>query len=112
MTMKIVVNRCFGGFGISRKASEFMAARGNKQAKAEIREFEKSGRWFGYGYSEKFHDGYDRTDPDLVAAVEELGSEASGDHSSLEVVNIPDDVDWEIDDYDGMERVEEKHRSW
>lgn len=35
----------------------------------------------------------DRTDADLVAVIEELGTEvASGRHSRLEIVTIPDDV--------------------
>ena len=34
--MKIVINRCYGGFSISRKAAEFMAARGNERARLEL----------------------------------------------------------------------------
>lgn len=117
--MKVVINRCWGGFSISKEAAEFMAARGNKQAKAEIEEWKskingrvKNPKWYGYGYIEGFDGGYSRTDPDLVAAVESLGNEANGNLSKLVVVEIPDGIDWEIDDYDGMETIEEKHRSW
>ena len=53
-----------------------------------------------------------RTDPVLVNVVENLGKEASGKYSHLEVVEIPDDVDWEIEDYDGIETIAEKHRKW
>jgi len=28
------------------------------------------------------------------------------------VVDIPDDIEYEIDDYDGIESVHEAHRSW
>ncbi|CAK0757599.1 hypothetical protein CCP1ISM_7520003 [Azospirillaceae bacterium] len=30
----------------------------------------------------------------------------------MEVIEIPDGVDWTIDDYDGVESIHEKHRSW
>ena len=54
----------------------------------------------------------DRTDPLLVQVVEELGARANGSCADLKVVEIPDGIEWEIDEYDGNERVEEKHRSW
>ena len=54
----------------------------------------------------------DRADPTLVRVVEEMGSGASGSHSLLKVVEIPDDVKWTIEDYDGVEWVEEVHRTW
>jgi hypothetical protein len=44
--------------------------------------------------------------------VEALGDSASGDFAALKVVEIPDDVEWEIHDYDGKESVRERHRSW
>lgn len=89
---KIVINVCFGGFGLSEKAYEFLDI-----------------TWDGYGYA------YDkkRDDPKLVECVETLGSEvASGFCAQIKVVEIPDGVDWEIDEYDGNESVEECHRSW
>lgn len=55
----------------------------------------------------------DRADPDLVAVVEELGAQAaSGSCGKLHVIEIPDGVEYEIDDYDGLESAHEKHRSW
>jgi hypothetical protein len=53
-----------------------------------------------------------RDDPYLVAVVEELGNAANGRHAELKVVEIPANVDWEIDEYDGAEWVAEKHRIW
>ena len=53
-----------------------------------------------------------RDDPYLVAVVEELGERANGRHSMLKVVEVPADVQWEIDEYDGLEWVAEKHRTW
>ena len=108
--MKIVINKCYGGFSISRKAAEFMAARGNERARLELEQSKK--RFYGYGYVEGMSRAYERNDPDLVAAVEALGKEASGECASLSVVEIPDDVDWYIEEYDGSEWVAEKHRTW
>jgi len=54
-----------------------------------------------------------RNDEALVQTVEELGSDkASGRFADLKIVNIPDGVEWEIDEYDGMEKVAEVHRTW
>lgn len=53
-----------------------------------------------------------RDDPILVQVVEELGDAASGRYSKLKVVEIPDDIEWIIDDYDGVEWVAERHRTW
>lgn len=53
-----------------------------------------------------------RTDANLVKAVEELGEAANGKYASLTVVEIPDDVEYEIKDYDGVETIHEAHRSW
>ncbi len=54
----------------------------------------------------------DRDDPVLVQVIRELGSEASGRHAELKVVEIPADVEWQIEEYDGLEWVAEKHRTW
>lgn len=60
-----------------------------------------------------WYDGnLERDDPILVKVVEEMGEESFGAYSKLEVVEIPDDVVWLIDDYDGYESIHEAHRSW
>ena len=53
-----------------------------------------------------------RDDPILVQVVEEMGEKADSRYSSLSIVEIPDDVEWQIDEYDGNEWVAEKHRTW
>jgi hypothetical protein len=54
-----------------------------------------------------------RNDPRLITLMEEKGSEwCSGDYAKLKIVEIPDDVEWEIAEYDGNEWVEEVHRTW
>ena len=98
--MKVVINRCYGGFSVSKKAAEYMAAKGNKEAENDLT------RESFYSYA------YERTDPLLIEAIETLGEEANGDCAELVIVDVPDDVEWYIDEYDGMESIHENHRSW
>ncbi len=91
-TRKIVVNAIHGGFGLSWRATE--------------RYEELSGNVVPYAYDIK------RDDPHLVQVIEEMGARANGEFSSLVIVEIPADVDWEIDEYDGLEWVAEAHRRW
>jgi hypothetical protein len=53
-----------------------------------------------------------RADPLLVQVVEELGEGSWGSCAQLTVVEIPDGTDYEIGEYDGIETIHEKHRSW
>jgi hypothetical protein len=53
-----------------------------------------------------------RDNPLLVQLVEEMGEAANGSCASLRIVEVPDDAEWEIAEYDGHERVAEKHRVW
>lgn len=53
-----------------------------------------------------------REDPRLIQVIEELGEAADGPHAELEIVEIPADVEYEIAEYDGLEHVAEKHRTW
>ena len=109
--MKVVINNCWGGFSISRKAAEFMASNGSKEAQ-ELLDNANPKMWYGYlSYADR--DDKNRADPHLVAAVEFLGSkEASGSLAKLSVVEIPDGIDWYIHDYDGMEHVAQQHQTW
>ena len=88
---RIVINRCYGGFGLSDEAMELI-----------------------YGIDFRNYSEYDvaRDDPRLVQAVGFLGPRANGDFAELRVVEIPDDVKWVIKEYDGMEHIAEVHRTW
>lgn len=142
--MKIVVNKCFGGYSLSPLAvEEYAKACGKecyhyKQTKYSWKEgvyeytkvtSEDAGNSLGvYSTSKDFGnvindnseiwENYltnypkDRIDTRLIEVVERLGRDADGSCAALEVVEIPDDVNWEIDEYDGMETVREKSRSW
>ena len=89
--MKIVINKRYGGFGLSKEAYEYLGL-----------------AWDGYGYK---YNG-NRADHKLVECVETLGDIANGSFAKLKVVEIPDDVEWKIEDYDGVEWVAEVHRTW
>jgi hypothetical protein len=90
--MKIVINTDYGGFGLNDSALALYNQRSGKSIE---------------------HDWQiERNDPFLVQLVEELGEAANGRYGDLKVVEIPDDVEWEIKEYDGNEWIAEKHRTW
>jgi len=142
--MKIVINECFGGFGLSHKAVvryaelagiPLYAFRDKRSAdglpcfgsfvQVDIKD-EPGDDIFGFHYSTlplKKDGSYEedsyfypreisRDDPNLVKVVEDMGNLANGMCSELKIVEIPDGVDWQIDEYDGLESIHEKHRSW
>lgn len=55
---------------------------------------------------------FPRDDPHLIQVVEELGDKANGRCADLKIVEIPDNVEWEIEEYDGNEWIAEKHQTW
>jgi hypothetical protein len=68
-----------------------------------------------FSSDEKYVLSYDavvREDPDLVEVVEQLGARANGPLSTLEIVEIPGDVVWQIEECEGLEHVAEVHRTW
>ena len=112
--MKVAINSCYGGFGLSPTAFIMLAAR--KGIEVSLTSDAQS-IFHRYVTS----DGtpiYDsdiyssRTDPDLIDVIEQLGDAASGPYAKLRIVDVPDDITWEITEYDGIESVEEVHRSW
>lgn len=68
--------------------------------------------FYRLGYSKEYPNQYSRTDPDLILAVETLKEKANGRISKLKIVNVPNNIKWEITEYDEIEQVEEKHNSW
>lgn len=44
--------------------------------------------------------------------VEELGKRANGPFAKLVIVDIPDGMEYEIDDYDGFETLHQKVETW
>ncbi len=70
------------------------------------------------GVCERIDGGYfnadyiDRNDHHLVAVVEKMGAKANGLFAKLKIVEVPDDIEWDITNFDGMESVHEIHKSW
>ena len=91
---KIVISKSYGWYGLSNLAV-------NRLSEVAERPFTKS-------EAEELC----RDDEDLVKVVETLGKGADGPFAKLKIVEIPDDVEWQIDEYDGNEWVSEKHRVW
>jgi len=93
---KVVINTCYGGFGLSEESLEDYKKRKNIT-------------------DENFyHWDIPRDCPDLVAMVEEGVNldYLDGQFAELKIVEVPDDVNWYIEEYDGMEHVAERHRTW
>jgi hypothetical protein len=93
---RIVINDCYGGFGLSGRAeTEYKKLAGIPA---------DDDQWSHYDIP--------RDDPYLVKVVRELGMAANGAHANLKIVEVPGDVLWDIAEYDGVEWVAEKHRTW
>jgi len=112
--MKIVINKCFGGFGLSPLAIEEYAKRkGITLYTDEGKTGQYDSRYTDKEKTEFFsYDDIPRNDPVLIEVVETLGPKAEGAYSELKVVEIPNDVNWEIEEVDGNERICEKYRTW
>ena len=126
--MKVVINRCFGGFELSKEATElYVKYKYNKN----VYWYDSNGKrskdmdaGFQSSYliehgdellsSDGFFSSYgiERNDDILIKVITELGERANSSCANLKIIEIPDDIDYEINEYDGMETVEETHRSW
>lgn len=115
----IVVNRRHGGFSLSNLGIQrYAELKGLKLYSRTMTtyglqqhiEFYTNPKW---SKESRFNDRQiNRQDEALIAVVHELGAAANGPLAALEVVEIPADVDWYIDDYGGAEIVVEVHREW
>jgi hypothetical protein len=92
--MKVVINSCHGGFGLSAEAES------------------KYKKLAGISDPNFYSRSIARDDEHLIAVVELMGPRAAGEYAELKIVEIPDDVNWYVEEYDGKEWVAEKHRIW
>jgi len=148
---QVVINKCYGGFGLSHQAvMRYAELKGIKlypwvndiykevygdkatldnpaiwpsyttvpQEEYERIYEEESKKPAGVGRfvksNEVFFSGRDiaRDDADLVSIVKEMGEEANSRFAKLEVVEVPADVSYTIEEYDGIEWIAEEHRTW
>jgi len=121
--MKVVINTCYGGFNLSDAALEALIERGwtvqsysdiTEESPPQIVEYPINVSPNGQRYSlwTVVCDENYRAHPDIVAVVEELGDAVNGAMSKLKVVEIPDKIEWTIQEHGGKEWVAEKHRVW
>ncbi len=137
--MKVVINKSVGGFGLSPKAMKRYCELINKpcyfykwvddengkdryELIENINKF--SGHWFvstsNETTAENFYETFvinerhlSRHDENLIKVVEELGQDADGDYAELKIVDIPDGIEYIVQESDcGCEWIAEKHRTW
>lgn len=137
--MKVILNKCYGGFDVSREAYELYAKKKGIEIftyklecvndKPIYRKTDTGSSIFTITFTKDFGDCIElsddnsekyylelrsshREDPVLIEVVEELGKRANSPFSKLVVVDIPDGMEYEIDDYDGVETLHEKVKKW
>jgi hypothetical protein len=98
--MKIVINKCFGGFALSETRMSQYAIRKGVTALPDDDDFPIQ-IW-----------DIPRDDPDLVYVVQQIPEDEGICGTDLHVIEIPDDVDWQIEDWDGCEHIVDKKRIW
>jgi hypothetical protein len=113
---KIVINSCYGGFSLSPDAiKRYAELAGLNLITVEDEGWPNNTLFYEDEVKDEnyFSDrSIDRTDPILIQVVEEFGERADGFCARLKIVEIPDDVKWHIDEYDGKEHIAEDHRTW
>ena len=107
---KVIINNCYGGFNLSDQAME-------KYGQLKGLNLKKIGTEYyinGVENEKYIFDERDikRDDPYLIEVVSTLKKAANGFLSDLKIVEIPQDVRFIIEDYDGLETVVEKRRRW
>lgn len=104
--MKVLINNCYGGFGISHEASKLWLERNNIFFIESLND---------YGDPQFIIDGdisyvshlISRDDSTIIQIFEEKGSEfVSEDCSELILVEVPDGCFYRIGEYDGMEGID------
>jgi len=110
---EIVINRKIGGFAVSEELFLKLLDMGIPEIEEEWNTYRE--------LIDDFNDApvnysccyLNRDDHRLVSLVKQMGDAANGSTSKLEVVEVPDLVDWYIyEDEVGMEWVHEKHGVW
>ena len=113
--VKIVINSDYGGFSLSDEAIlEYGKRKGLNLVKDENTNWSISIFYKDSVAKENYFEDREipRNDPALVEVVEVLGEAANGFAANLKIVEIPEDVEWCVEENDGREWVSEKHRTW
>ena len=129
--MEVVINRCFGSFNLSDTVIAECIKRGMSVTafNAEGYPVDDKAQFVDalddtFGYKNKYNFaryrpiGCDkkefRTNSTIISVIKNLGEKANGINSKLKVVEIPfnDIHGWEIDDYDGKEKIIPSSSEW
>ena len=139
--MKVILNKCYGGFFASKEAYELYAKKKGVKIywydydiiediyrkiddvdvegafyKAYIKDFGRVVTRPEFDIFKEYRIELDedrREDPTFIEVVEELGPKKASDTCSrLVVVNIPDGMEYVIDNYDGIEMLHEDVPVW
>jgi hypothetical protein len=135
--MKVILNKCYGGFSVSNEAYMKYAEKSgiklycygpaekpNVYTKIDSSDMDVWYTFFKKDFGDIVRvddvewneylrlDRESRTDPILIEVVEELGEKANTNFSHLVVVDIPDGLDYVIDEYDGYETLHERVQEW
>lgn len=97
-TKKVILNKDYGGFDISPEGYQLYAKK---------KGIEKANGKFDF-----YLDAEHREDPVLIEVIEELGEGANTKFSKLKIVEIPADMEYVIDEYDGIETLHQKVQEW
>jgi len=140
-TRKVILNKCYGGYGFSVKAhKEYCKAKNipcyvyvytcdtnNSSILVKWDTDDEPNTAFIWYITKdnvnKLDDIHDedmillervsREDSTLIDIVERLGKEANSRYSELKIVEIPNSIkEYVIDDYDGYETLHEKVQVW
>ena len=102
--MKVVINNSFAEFEVNGKCVKSLEIKGY-----EIGDFIEN-ETFGINSDNEF---MYRSHKDFIDTLEAIGLEnASYYQNKLKIVEIPDDIEWTIQNEDGIEWIAEKHRTW
>lgn len=141
--MKVILNKCYGGFQVSDEGYQLYAKKkglnlyrynieiinGGKGIYKKVEKVDKKNYWKIYYFTKDMGDNIEISDEDytkyslylnyeyredkaLIETIEELGQNASGSCGNLKVVEIPDNLNYVIDEYDGIETLHEKVKVW
>lgn len=113
--MKVAISTK-GSFAISKRGCEYLVLEGVIEAIELLQHYihcvdEGDIDWHGYIWSDD--ENAFRTNPILIEAIEKFGLEMNAPDHEIKVVEIPDNIDWYIDENElSQECVREVHRTW
>ena len=135
--MKVILNKCYGGFSLSHEAYMLYAKKKGLTLYPYAIDYATKTYYLtnnpendytvhysikNYGDKISFKEACDknflwlnhkyRDDPILVEVVEELRDKANGRFADLKVVDIPDNMDYVINGYNGIETLHQKVQEW